>query len=198
MKEWTMYVPIILVCIPILMTILFYQVHYRMNKNQWRAIHFTVQFSFIFYIIADTILFNWILHKNLLGIFVFLLFIFIYFIIIILVYIPILMIIHFYQIHYRMNKNQWRAIHFTVQFSFIFYIIADTILFNWILHKNLLGIFAIFLIILLSIILIIQRKLKMEIDLKQGIVSLMRVSFLIFSILYVILLLYVVIVGYVT
>ncbi|HLR22873.1 MAG TPA: DUF3397 family protein [Pseudogracilibacillus sp.] len=117
---------------------------------------------------------------------------------IILVCIPILMTILFYQVHYRMNKNQWRAIHFTVQFSFIFYIIADTILFNWILHKNLLGIFAIFLIILLSIILIIQRKLKMEIDLKQGIVSLMRVSFLIFSILYVILLLYVVIVGYVT
>src|SRR5699024_3896879 len=69
MKEWTMYVPTILVCIPILMTILFYQVHYRMSKNQWRAIHFTVQFSFVFYIIADTILVNWILHKNLLGIF---------------------------------------------------------------------------------------------------------------------------------
>src|SRR5699024_11447184 len=95
------------------------------------------------------------------------------------------------------NKNQWRAIHFTVQFSFIFYIIADTILFNWILHKNLLGIFAIFLIILLSIILIIQRKLKMEIDIKLGIVSLMRVSFLIFSVLYVILFLFVVLVVFV-
>src|SRR5699024_12835628 len=69
MKEWTMYVPIILVCIPILMTILFYQVHYRMNKNQWRPIHFTVQFSFIAYIIALTILSNWILYKNLLVIF---------------------------------------------------------------------------------------------------------------------------------
>src|SRR5699024_776957 len=104
----------------------------------------------------------------------------------------------FYQVHYRMNKNQWRAIHFTVKFSFIFYIFADTILFNWILHKKLLGIFAIFLFILLSIILFIQSKLKLKIDLKQGIVSLMRVSFFIFSILYVIFLLYVVIVGYVT
>src|SRR5699024_9830399 len=114
---------------------------------------------------------------------------------IILIYIPIFMTILFYHVNYRMNKYKYRAIHFTVQFSFIFYIISDTILFNCILHKNLLGIFAIILIILLSIILIIQRKLKMEIDLKQGIVSLMRVSFLIFSILYVILLLYVVIVG---
>ena len=117
---------------------------------------------------------------------------------IILVCIPFLMTILFYQIHYRMSKNQWGAIHFTVQSSFIFYIIADTILLNWILYKNLLGIFAILLIILLSIILIIQRKQNMEIDLKQGIVTLMRVSFLIFSILYLILLLYVVIVGYVT
>src|SRR5699024_11603459 len=96
---------------------------------------------------------------------------------IILVCIPILMTILFYQVHYRMNKNQWRAIHFTVQFRFIFYIIADTILFTWLLHKNLLGIFAIFLIILLSIILIIQRKLKMEIVLNLVIISLMRVLF---------------------
>src|SRR5699024_12733562 len=100
----------------------------------------------------------------------------------ILVCIPILMTILFYQVHYRMNKKHWRAIHLTVQFSFIFYIIADTILFNWILHTTLLVIFSFCLIILLSIILVLHSKLKMAINLKQGIVSMTRFSFLIISI----------------
>lgn len=117
---------------------------------------------------------------------------------IILVCIPVLMTILFYQIYFRVKKNKWGAIHFSVQYSVIFYIIANTILLNWIFLKNFSGIIIIFLIVLLSVILIIQRRDKTEVALKQGIVVLSRLSFLIFSIIYVGLLLYVVISGYLT
>jgi len=46
----------IIIALPIFMTIIFYQIHYWINKKQWLAIHFSTQASSMFYLIAVSIM----------------------------------------------------------------------------------------------------------------------------------------------
>src|SRR5699024_3778132 len=46
----------IIIALPIFMTIIFYQIHYWINKKQWLAIHFSTQASSMFYLIAVSII----------------------------------------------------------------------------------------------------------------------------------------------
>lgn len=108
----------------------------------------------------------------------------------ILIIIPILTTIVLYQLSYRISKRRWIAVHLSVQWSTVFYIIAVTILLERLIHQNIIGYIIIGLLLLLSAILIVQRKKKTEVVLRDGLKVLSRISFLIFSSTYIVLISY--------
>jgi|SRR5690625_375335 len=108
----------------------------------------------------------------------------------ILIVIPIFLTFTFYQIMYLISKQRWKAIHFSVQASTIFYIAAVVVLLDKWIEQPLTGYILIGLILTLSIILIIQWKIHTEVILRNGLKLLARISFLIFFIAYIILISY--------
>src|SRR5690625_4657899 len=109
----------------------------------------------------------------------------------ILIIIPMIVTYIFYKITYILSKNKWRAIHISVQFTAIFYVVAVTIMMSNIFDFNVFSYILIFHIALLAIFLIIQWKTRIEVILRDGLKLLLRLSFLIFLILYVCLALYI-------
>jgi len=109
----------------------------------------------------------------------------------ILMIIPMIVTYIFYKITYILSKNKWRAIHISVQFTAIFYVVAVTIMMSNIFDFNVFSYILIFHIALLAIFLIIQWKTRIEVILRDGLKLLLRLSFLIFLILYVCLALYI-------
>lgn len=101
--------------------------------------------------------------------------------------IPILMTWIVYFITNKIVKHQWKAIHFSVQSTAIFYIIAVAILLQNIFHYQFVGIILICLIVFLAVILIIQWKKDTEVVLRKGLKVLLRISFLLFGAVYIIL-----------
>lgn len=104
---------------------------------------------------------------------------------------PFVMTFLVYYFSKRTFGNQWRAIHTAVQWTAIFYIIAVAILLKMMLQQSVFGYMLILLIVILAIILIFQWKHQAEVILKDGLRLLWRVSFLLFSITYSGLLIYV-------
>lgn len=92
-------------------------------------------------------------------------------------------------------KHKWKAIHFTVQWTAIFYMIAVVLLLEKLLNQAVVGIMLIILITVLSIILIFQWKRHTEVNLRNGLKVLTRISFLVFGIIYSILISYEIIQG---
>ncbi|HLR70660.1 MAG TPA: DUF3397 family protein [Pseudogracilibacillus sp.] len=111
----------------------------------------------------------------------------------IIIGLPIVMTLLIYYVMLRIQGVKWKAIHTSVQWSAIFYMIAVAFLLKMIVNQSVLGYILILLIIMLSIILIIQWKKEMDVVLTNGIRLLLRVSFLLFFILYVGLLTYILI-----
>lgn len=52
----TQYSQQIIIALPIILTIILYQIHYWIKKKQWLAIHFSTQASSVFYVIAVSIM----------------------------------------------------------------------------------------------------------------------------------------------
>src|SRR5690625_2704449 len=99
--------------------------------------------------------------------------------------IPIIFTYVFYKIVYIFKKNKWRAIHLSVQFTAIFYIIAVTLMIYDSFQLKVSSYILIFHIVLLAIFLIIQWKTKTEVILLDGLKILLRISFLIFFVIYI-------------
>lgn len=103
----------------------------------------------------------------------------------ILMIIPILLTYVTYKVIYLVYKKKWKAIHLSVQYTAIFYVIAVTIMINVLFQLNVASYMIIFHIALLSILLIIQWKTKTEVMLFDGLKLLFRLSFLIFFLSYI-------------
>lgn len=87
-------------------------------------------------------------------------------------------------------KHTWKAIHFTVQSTAVFYIIAVVLLLEKFFNQTFVGIILIILITVLSVILIFQWKRHTEVNLRTGLKVLTRISFLVFGIIYTMLISY--------
>lgn len=87
-------------------------------------------------------------------------------------------------------RHRWKAIHFSVQGTALFYVIAVTLLLEKLFGYNFIGIILIILISVLAVILIIQWKSKTEVILRNGLKIVARISFLVFALLYILLISY--------
>jgi|SRR5690625_57684 len=101
-----------------------------------------------------------------------------------IVWSPLIITYLLYKIHLLIKKQKWQAIHFTTEFSTVFYIVATTILLKQLFNQSVIGYILIFLILTLAIILIVQWKNHTEVILTKGLKTLFRLSFLIFFVSY--------------
>lgn len=101
---------------------------------------------------------------------------------------PIIMTILFYQVHYRIKKQRWLAIHFSTQISSMFYVIAVSLLIDRWLPFRSIGYLLIGILLLLSVLVILQWKKDTEIKIIHACKVLSRILFLFFSITYIVLL----------
>jgi|GEM_PF-1614436 len=104
--------------------------------------------------------------------------------------IPVAATIIVYFVNRYFLKNHWKAIHFTVQTTAIFYLVAVVLLLEKLFGQPIIGTVLIILIVILSIILIWQRKRKTEVVLLDGLKILLRICFLSFGLLYLLLISY--------
>ncbi len=108
----------------------------------------------------------------------------------ILIVVPVFLTYVIYFIMYKLTKSKWKAIHLSVQSTALFYVVASILLVDSLFQLKTMSYIIIFHLFLLAIILIRQRYSQTEIILYDGIRLLFRLSFLIFSISYMILILY--------
>lgn len=108
----------------------------------------------------------------------------------ILIVIPILGTLLLYKLIHLFTRSTWKAVHIAVDSSAILYVLAVVTLLQSIIGKSVIGYVIIGLLLTLAIILVIQWRNKTEVILKNGLIFLLRLSFLVFSIGYVSLLIY--------
>lgn len=108
----------------------------------------------------------------------------------IIVGLPILISIVIYFLGVRFTKNKWKSIHKMVQWTAIFYIVADIILIKMILNVQVIGYTLIIIILILAFIIVAQWKKENEVSLIKGLRLMWRINFLLFVTLYIGLLVY--------
>ncbi|MGY0692286.1 DUF3397 domain-containing protein [Virgibacillus sp. FSP13] len=101
-----------------------------------------------------------------------------------LITVPIIATWIVYQISVKIHRQKWRAIHTAVNWTTILYILAVTGLFTVVFNHGFFGWILIFLMMALSIIIFLQWKTKMEVEFKRAFKEFWRFSFLLFSFLY--------------
>lgn len=108
----------------------------------------------------------------------------------IFIIIPVISTVFLYQLHKKIKKNAWKATHFSVQVSSLFYIAAVSNLLYLLFDIRSVGNILILFIIGLSIILIVQWKKDTDVSFVKALQILLRMSFLVFGLLYILLILY--------
>src|SRR5699024_6105419 len=108
----------------------------------------------------------------------------------ILIIVPVFSTILLYRLHKKIKKSSWKAFHFSSQVSSLFYIAAVTSLLYVLFEMNVIGKILILFWIILSIILILQWKQDTEVSFLKAMKLLLRISFLSFGLLYVLLIVY--------
>ncbi|HLR53490.1 MAG TPA: DUF3397 family protein [Pseudogracilibacillus sp.] len=108
----------------------------------------------------------------------------------ILIIVPVFSTILLYRLHKKIKKSSWKAFHFSSQVSSLFYIAAVTSLLYVLFEMNVIGKILILFLIILSIILILQWKQDTEVSFLKAMKLLLRISFLSFGLLYVLLIVY--------
>src|SRR5699024_2379977 len=103
---------------------------------------------------------------------------------IIMMIIPMVVMILFYQTNYWIYKHKWRAIHFTVQASSIFYVISVIYMLERWLPFMITRYIVIDIMLMISIILIRQWRKKKEVVLSKALKFMARILFLVCFILY--------------
>lgn len=86
----------------------------------------------------------------------------------------------------KICDHTWKAIHISVHWTTLFYLLSVLMLFKMFYDRSFIAIIGISLIVILAIILVVQRKRYEDLFLKRGIKLLWRLSFLMFSCLYII------------
>ncbi|MGM8211846.1 DUF3397 family protein [Virgibacillus sp. W0430] len=104
---------------------------------------------------------------------------------ILLITIPIIATWLFYKLGKRVFSLDWRAFHFAVNSTTLFYILAVNILAKHILQQQFVGITIILLLVILAIVIIIQWKKNTEVVLWKGLKTMWRLAFLLFFFLYI-------------
>ncbi|WP_373895927.1 DUF3397 domain-containing protein [Virgibacillus sp. CBA3643] len=99
--------------------------------------------------------------------------------------VPILATWIVYKISFKIYGHQWKAIHISVNWTTIFYIIAVLILVSNIFDQQFIGIMLILLLSMLAVIIILQWKMRTEVVFAKAFKTLWRLCFLIFSFLYI-------------
>lgn len=108
----------------------------------------------------------------------------------ILIGLPVFMSLCLYYLGVRFSGSKWKALHKSVQWTAIFYMIAVVALIKMMFGYLFIGYSIILLIVILATILIIQWKKDTEVVLLNGLKLMWRISFLIFSITYLGLIIY--------
>lgn len=104
--------------------------------------------------------------------------------------IPFLITYLVYRIVYSRTANERKAIHRSIAYSTLFYLIGTLYFIHAIFDKYFISYILIGFIALLGLILIIQWKNNNEVVLLKGIKTLWRFSFLLFLMSYLILIIY--------
>lgn len=99
--------------------------------------------------------------------------------------VPIIFTILIYIIVRKISRSSKKAVHKSVNYSTIMYIIAVILLVQNIFDKSILGIVLIFMLIVLAILVFFQWKNNMDVQFKKAIKILWKICFLVFMILYV-------------
>lgn len=103
--------------------------------------------------------------------------------------VPILATWIVYKISFKLFGHKWKAIHFSVNWTTILYMIAVLILLSNIFDQQLIGVILVLLLSTLAVIIILQWRTRTEVVLPKALKTLWRLCFLIFLILYICLLL---------
>lgn len=107
------------------------------------------------------------------------------FLVVFFITIPIIATYLFYKIGMKVYAQDWRAFHFAVHMSSIFYIIAVNMLFFLIFRFQFVGSTFVVMLVILTIILIVQRRKNTEVILWKGVKAMWRITFLLFFTLYI-------------
>lgn len=103
---------------------------------------------------------------------------------------PIIATLIMYRLATKRFTHQLKAIHFAANWTVILYMIADLVLIAIIFERQLVSSMFITLISLLAIIVIMQWKVKTEVDFVKAFKLLWRICFLVFLLLYIFLVLF--------
>ncbi|SDJ74392.1 DUF3397 domain-containing protein [Sediminibacillus albus] len=95
-----------------------------------------------------------------------------------------------YKVALKSSRNKLKALHTTVNYTTILYILSVGFILNSLLEKNHFGIIFIFLLVSLCISTIVQWKTKDEVLFRFAWKGFWRFSFLLFALLYFVLIIY--------
>lgn len=98
--------------------------------------------------------------------------------------IPLIASLLVYVVSMIIRRNKLKAIHRTVNWTTIFYIIAVTIMLSLIFDRSFIGLVIILHLTMMVIIIFIQWKTKRDVEITRATKLLWRISFLLFFILY--------------
>lgn len=90
----------------------------------------------------------------------------------------------------KIHHHQWRAIHQAVHYTTLLYIIAVHIIVQLLFNYSLVWLIILLHLFILMIVIIYQRRKYTDINMVLGFKLLWRISFLIFFVSYVILIVY--------
>lgn len=108
----------------------------------------------------------------------------------IIIIIPVFFTVILYQLHKKIKKKPWKATHFSVQVSSLVYIAAVSNLLYVLFGIRSIGNILILFIVGLSVILILQWKKDTDVSFVKALQILLRLSFLVFGLLYILLIFY--------
>lgn len=102
--------------------------------------------------------------------------------------VPLFATLIVYMISRKVYAGKWKAVHKAVNWTTIFYIIADAMLLSIIFDRQFAGIILVILLLILTLIIIIQWKMNTEVLFRKAFKTLWRITFLLFLFIYICLL----------
>lgn len=106
---------------------------------------------------------------------------------------PIFISMFIYSLGMKLTNNKWKSIHTSVQWTAIFYVVAVALLVKTLFDIPITGYIAILLILVAACSLVMQWRKGEDVELLTGLRIMWRVSFLLFSLLYCGLVIYIIV-----
>lgn len=106
---------------------------------------------------------------------------------------PIFISMFIYSLGMKLTNNKWKSIHTSVQWTAIFYVVAVSLLVKTLFDIPIIGYIAILLILVAACSLVMQWRKGEDVELLTGLRIMWRVSFLLFSLLYCGLVIYIIV-----